>query len=99
GDTVGRRLQHDLVGGHVIRPAGSLVGQQPNGQLFHRRTGSLTAFTSSGRLRPSVCGAACRNADSSSIILRSASAKASSVLLLSVSVGSIIIASFTTSGK
>src|SRR6516225_2006650 len=66
---------------------------------FQRSTGVLAARTSSGRLRPSVCGASCRKLASSSLIASRASAKASSVSLLSVSVGSIISASGTTSGK
>src|SRR5262249_40391938 len=71
-------VQQDLVGGHVVRAIADLVGQQPDGQLFHRRIGSLAARTSSGRLRPSVCGASCKKSVSSSRIFNSVSAKASS---------------------
>ena len=66
---------------------------------LHRRIGSFAAFTSSGRLTTCVCGAVRSNSGSSPLIFSSASAKASSVSLLSVSVGSIISASGTTSGK
>src|SRR5437868_8535434 len=64
-----------------------------------RRIGSLAALISSGRLMPNVCGASCKKSASSSRIFIMASANPSSVSLLSVSVGSIIIASGTTSGK
>src|SRR4051812_1169553 len=66
---------------------------------FHDRIGSLAAFTSSGRLMASVWGARCSISGSSVTIFSRASAKASSVSLLSVSVGSIMIDSGTTSGK
>ena len=51
------------------------------------------ARTSSGRLMGVVCGASCSRSAGSSVMRNSVSAKASSVSLLSVSVGSIIIAS------
>ena len=51
------------------------------------------ASTSSGRLTGVVCGALCSKSAGSPVMRNSASAKASSVSLLSVSVGSIIIAS------
>ena len=63
------------------------------------RTGFLAARTSSGRLTGVVLGAAWSSAGSSSAIARRARAKASRVSRLSVSVGSIIIASGTISGK
>ena len=64
-----------------------------------RSTGSFAALTSSGRLTTCVCGAARSTSAGSSLIFKSTSAKASSVSLLSVSVGSTISASDTTSGK
>src|SRR5262249_51173386 len=92
-------LQQRLVGGHVVGAGGDRVGQQPHARGVHRRIGSLAARTSSGRLMRSVCGALCRKSGSSARMRSRVSAKASSVSLLSVSVGSIISASGTTSGK
>src|SRR5439155_17083789 len=93
------RVQQCLVDRHVMRSVGNGGRQQAAHYAFHRRMGSLAAWTSSGRLIGSVCGASCRTEASSSQIFKSASAKASKVSLLSVSVGSIISASRTTSGK
>src|SRR5262249_18313344 len=97
GDPTLGRVQQHLVRGHVGRAVGGLEGK--HSYFVHRRIGSLAAFTSSGRLMHSVCGASCRRSASSRPILANASANASSVSLLSVSVGSIMIASGTTSGK
>src|SRR5262245_3987334 len=58
---------------------------------FHRKTGSLAAMTSSGRLIGVEWGASWRDAGSSDAIARRTLANASSVSRLSVSVGSIIM--------
>ena len=65
----------------------------------HVRTGFLAAVTSSGRQTGVVLGASWRASGSSSAIARRALANASRVSRLSVSVGSIIRASGTISGK
>jgi len=64
--------------------------------------GSFAALTSLSRFTGIVCGAVFTFSGSvlaSSAIFSSAAAKASSVSLFYVSVGSIIIASWTMSGK
>jgi len=73
----------------------------PSGSQQHS-TNSRAAFTSSMRPNGVLCGAECNSSGlflASSAILMSASAKASRVSLFSVSVGSIISASWTMSGK
>src|SRR5262249_5045583 len=65
----------------------------------HFVIGWRAARTSSGRLMSVLCGAWWSRSGDSSVMRNSVSANASSVSLLSVSVGSIIIASGTVSGK
>src|SRR5262245_20296750 len=92
-------LKQDFIGGHVVRAVVQGEWHKPADYFFHRKIGSLAALTSSGRLTGMVCGALCKNSASSFSITSKASANASNVSLLSVSVGSIMIASGTTSGK
>src|SRR3990172_1361836 len=63
------------------------------------RIGFRAAWTSSGRLMGKVWGASESRSGGSSVMRNRASEKASSVALVSVSVGSIIIASRRTRGK
>src|SRR5262245_26557617 len=98
-----RGFQQDLIDGHVPGAVGGAIDQQAGGshvdEGVQRITGMRAAFTSSSRLTMVVCGASCNSSGSSSVIRKSASAKPSSVSLLSVSVGSIISASGAVSGK
>src|SRR5262245_54347961 len=58
-------FEQDFIGGHVVRAVVPGKRQQPAGYFFHRKIGSLAAFTSSGRLTGMVCGALCKNSASS----------------------------------
>ncbi len=96
---LGRRPKRHLVG--VEKPASELKSMERThlNDLSTSRPGVLAALTSSGRLIGVVCGASWRSCGSSAAIASSTLANASRVSRLSVSVGSIIRASETISGK
>ncbi len=92
------RFQQGFIDGHIPDAALRLrLDHEAAGS--HLRIGLRAACTSSGRLIAVECGARCRNSGSSATMRWIASANASRVSFDSVSVGSIIIASGTTSGK
>src|SRR5262249_52887330 len=113
--TAGRchRFQERLVDRHLPRAFAGRVHQQSGHKLgldgshgealvrsgVHLSTGCRAARTSSGRLIAVLWGASRNSSSGSWLMLSRASAKASSVSLVSVSVGSIIIASRTIGGK